>query len=219
VPFDSQLLFPLSSDYTPIPAQVLRFFDRLIDIGTLARESAIKLRLPTEEEVYVRNPRTGERMATGLKRLKDAPIGMLAEAERLLAGIDQYVLTVQSSGTVAASSFELCEQDGFEADPSKTCVVAVRCVVRDRRNQLSEPWHEHLRTFLLPPEKRAGACPRCGAIHEPGEEVEPRFWIEFVFSGAYLPSFKHASKEFDPTIYDAATRAFQTHFFHGRFFA
>lgn len=218
MPFDSHLLIPLSPDYIPLPTQVLTYFERLIEIGILSPQPEITLRLPTEEEIYVHNANTGERIATGLKRLKDAPVTTLAQCEICLSGTDQYFLSTKSCFAVLASPFDLRNKDGSEADQSKTCEMTVSCVVRDRRTQLSEQWHEHLRIFLLPQEMWARACPECGAIHEPEEEVQPRFWIEFAFNGVYLSNFQEASREFDPTLYAMAQQAFQTHFFHGRFF-
>lgn len=218
MPFNSHCLFPVSPDYTASPAQVLRFFELLMGNGILSPEPAIRLRLPSADEIYVRDARTGERIATGLKRMNDAPAATLAQAEEHLGGVDQYVLKAQSSCQAAVSPFDLREKDGSAVDPSRSCVLSVSCILRDRRTQLSEPWHEHLRTFLLPQEKRARACPRCGAIHEPEEEVQPRFWIEFFLGGVCFPSFSDASKIFDPTLLSATEHAFQTRLFHGRLF-
>jgi hypothetical protein len=217
-PFNSHRLFPLASDYTPLPAQVLIFYRRLIEIGTLQSQPAISLRLPTQEEVYVRNARTGEEIATGVKRMQKVPVSTFAQVEELIEGADQYILAAKGSCSEAGSSFDLREMNGSKADPSKPCDLTVKCIVRDRRTQLSEPWHEHLRHFLLPKEERAYACQDCGAIHEPEKEVQPRFWIEFIFGGAHLPSFNESATVFDPTIQEAAEQAFQAHFFHGRFF-
>jgi len=214
---NSHLLFPHEADYAPSPEQLLSFFNYLRDMGMLSMQSAVRLRIPTDEDIYARNPSTGEKICIG-KRLQDIPVSVLGEIDDHIHRSVQYVVSVDNSAPAESFPFDLREKDGSHVDPAKDCNLHLTCVLRDRRTQLSESWHEHFRTFLVPQEKAANACERCGAIHTSEEEVQPRFWIEFSLGGALLPGFKDSAKE--PMHLDVLTRIegiFNTRFFHGRF--
>jgi hypothetical protein len=213
----SHLLIPILPDFVPSSAKVHGFFDYLVDQGTLRQPIKMRLRVPSDEDLFVMNANTGERIVIG-KRLRDIPVSTLAEIEERIHDSAHYVLALDSSVPVSAFPFDLREKDGAGADPSKVCELHLSCILRDRRNQLSEPWHEHLRTFLLPKEKAANACSRCGAIHTPEEEVQPRFWIQFDFGEVFFPGFKDSGEPMHPGTLDRIEQIFDTQFFHGRFF-
>ena len=62
---NSHLLFPHEADYAPSPEQLLSFFNYLRDMGMLSMQSAVRLRIPTDEDIYARNPSTGEKICIG----------------------------------------------------------------------------------------------------------------------------------------------------------
>jgi hypothetical protein len=215
--FDSHLLIPNDPDYVPPSNRVLRFFQHLIETGVLSSPVGIQLRKPTDEDMFGRNPVTGEKILIG-KRLEDVPVSEFAAIETNILGSDEYILRLRSTVPVSSTPFELYERDGTRADSAKTYRLEVVCRLRNHRTQLSESWHEHLRTFLLPLEKAANACPRCGAIHTPEEEVQPRFWIDFLFGRLYVSDLKMSSYPIQPRLLADTESFFGTTFFHGRFF-
>jgi hypothetical protein len=214
----SHLLFPDEADYTPSLEQLLSLFHYLMDKGVFSARNAARLRIPTDEDIYARNPNTGEKICIG-KRLQDIPVSVLAEIDEHIRGSLHYVVSIDNSAPAEILPFDLREKDGSKVDPTKHCRLHLTCALRDRRTQLSESWHEHFRTFLLPKQKATNACERCGAIHTPEEEVQPRFWIEFSFDGVFLPGFKDSSEEpMSPNVLLKVEAIFNTQFFHGRFF-
>lgn len=176
---------------------------------------SIRLRDPSGEDMYARNSRTGEKILLG-KRLKDVPVSVMTEIERPIQMSPQYVLSIRSSVPAGRVPFDILEKGRAKLDPSGACELQMRCILNDRRTQLSEPWHEHLRTFLLSKETE-NACERCGAIHTPEKEVQPRFWIEFSITDAFLPSFKD-SDPMRSEVLAGIEAIFDTQLFHGRFF-
>lgn len=214
---DSHLLIPSEHDYAPSFKQVLAFFEHLIEMGVLSSQHSIRLRVPSGQDLYARNPLTGEKILIG-KRLDDVAVSEFAEIGPHIVGRDYYVLALDGGIPVSSAPFALYEKDGTRPDSARICRMHVTCLQRDCRTQLSEPWHEHLRTFLLPMEKAANACERCGAIHNPEEEVQPRFWIEFSFGDLFVPGLKVSPYPIKPELLAETERIFATTFFHGRFF-
>ena len=214
-PFTSHALFSNEPDFTPSSNQILEFFDYLSAVGVVSAPISIRLRIPSGEDMYARNPRTGEKISLG-KRLKDVPVSGMTEIKDLIQASPQYALSIESSVPVRLIPFNILEKDGAKLDPSGACELQVKCLLNERRTQLSEPWHEHLRIFLLSKETE-NACERCGAIHTPEGEVQPRFWIEFSITDAFLPSFKD-SNFMRSEVLAGIEAVFDTQLFHGRFF-
>jgi hypothetical protein len=215
--FNSHLLIPHEPDYVPSPTQVHDFVDLLVDQGILVSPVEMRLRVPTDEDLTAKNPMTGESVVIG-KRLQDIPVSTFAQIAEYLPTSATYVVSFDCSVRVAALPFDLLKKDGSLADKSSVCPLHLTCVLRDRRTQLSESWHEHLRRFLLPDAKAARACPECGAIHTPEEEVQPRFWIEFSFGDVFLPGFGDTVEPIHRGMLAQVEQTFATRFFHARFY-
>ncbi|MGD0731125.1 MAG: hypothetical protein ABR956_07660 [Terracidiphilus sp.] len=181
--FDTHLLIPSRTDYVPSSDQVLGFFQHLLKAGVLSSPPRIRLRMPTDEDVFARNPHTGKKIPLG-KRLKDVPVAEFAAIEQHIVKGCYYILTLEGLGLVSSSPFELYEKDCAKPDPARIFRTSVKCLLRDRRTQLSEPWHEHARTFLLPMEKAKTHAP--GAA--PSIVLTKRFSQDFGSSSAATDS-------------------------------
>jgi hypothetical protein len=215
--FSSQLLIPTLYDYSPSSEKVLRFFNCLVEEGLLVSQIEVRLRLPTDEVMYATNAKTGEQIPIG-KRMVDIGVSTLHEAIERIDNSARYILSLHSFVPVSALPLDLRHEDGSRIDPSRICKLHVSCIQSERRIQLSEPWHEHLRTFLVPEEKSNQACLRCGAIHTLEDEVQPRFYIEFSCREAFFPSFKESRESMRADTLAKIQEAFGTELFFGRFF-
>ena len=214
--FSSHFLLPEPQDFTPSPEKVFALFKYFSDIGILTTPIELRLRIASDENLYARNARTGEKILLG-KRLRDVPIASLDEIENLLR-TTEYVLAARCSAPLRSLPFDVSPENKENIESLTECGLSLTCVLRNQPTQLSEPWHEHLRTFLLPNMKAANTCERCGAIHTPEEEVQPRFWIEFSLTGVFLRSFKHSEVPMQPEVLTRIEEIFSTQFFHGRSF-
>jgi hypothetical protein len=214
--FNSHLLIPTQPGYIPSPQQVIQFIKELFHFGAAPTDLSIRLRTLSGETSYARNPSTGEKIP--LQRWTEPRLLKFEAISPAIEGVNDFVLTLSGEGPLPLPPFELYRRDGSGLALSDPYSCSVKFAVRSKPTQLSESWHEHCRTFLLPPEFAADACPHCGAIHSGEDEVQPKFWIEFGFEGAGLPSFKASPEPIHPQILASAEQIFDVSFIHGRFF-
>jgi hypothetical protein len=214
--FNAHLLIPTQPMFAPSAAQVAQFLEELIRLNAAPASASIRLRKLSGETGYATNANTGEKIP--FPRWTAPHLLELPAIASTIGNVNDYVLSISGDAPLTLPPFELYRNSGSRLDPASPCNSTIRFLLRSNSHQLSESWHEHCRTFLLPPEQRGGVCDRCGAIHSEKTEVHARFWIEFIFEGAGLPGFKTTTEPIHPQVLAAAERIFATTFFHGRFF-
>jgi hypothetical protein len=214
--FNSHLLIPQKNGYTPTSNQIMSFLQELLRLGAAPKQPSISIRTLSGEISYSTNPNTGEKIPFPRWTPKQT-IDQAATAPAI-DKVNDYILFLDGDGPPALPPFDLYERGGSRFDPSKSYSFSVKLIARFEPIQLSEPWHEHLRTFWTPPGFTADICPRCGASHSPDGEIQPRFWIEFDFNEALLLDFTSDSLPIHPQILACAEQIFAVEFLHGRFF-